>query len=409
MRTQKRHHYLLNIWQSSYPKMPKDTVFGRLSLSESGFGLDYNSGFKEISNWESHKMDGQSILAVDVLIEGDLIAIKNDEVLLLAPNLDNQAFFGTEKKEVLDEFNSFLKLVRRFFESKGFLEIPTPSLVSSPGSEEFLYAFKTELEGVGESKKMFLPTSPEFHLKKALSAGFTHVFEISKCFRNRESGLIHQAEFHMLEFYRAFDDLDAVLEDSLSLINFLIDKLDKKAPKEIKHLTVKELFKKFCGIELSPTSDSSDLLPYFKSQSLDFSSNDSFDDLFFRLFISEIEPNLKEMGLVVIKDYPPSQAALARLNEQGWADRFELYWKGLELANAFHELNDPAEQLRRLHQTNSKRVDNKEEEFPIDEEFIRALKRGMPPSGGIALGLERLFMCLYDLKDIKSTRLFPIT
>ncbi len=126
----------------------------------------------------------------------------------------------------------------------------------------------------------------------------------------------------------------------------------------------------------------------------------------FLIFMEKIESQLPQDELIFVEKYPPYQAALARLTEDGWGDRFEVYWKGLELANAFHELNDPSIQRRRSEEDLQKKKDLHKEAVSLDEEFFQCLEAGMPPSGGIALGVERLFMALFDIKTIKDLRVF---
>jgi elongation factor P--(R)-beta-lysine ligase len=302
----------------------------------------------------------------------------------------------------------FINSIKDFFSSQNFLDFRTPTLVQSPGIEEHIDVFATTFQRGSTQRALYLPTSPEFHLKKALSLGWNQIFEIKDCFRNDEGSEIHQPEFTMLEWYRAYSNLNAIIEDTKNLLQHLSQKILQQKL-EIETKSIANLFEEYLGFALQTTTSKSQLIQLLKSHSISYQNTDSWDDLYFRIFIEKIEPYLgKEKPLIVTK-YPPSQAALARLTEDGWADRFELYWKGIELANAFHELNDPQEQRRRFQITNEKRQMANRQPLPVDDEFIQALDFGLPPSGGIALGVERLFMCFYNISDIAKVRAFPIT
>ncbi|HEX4924840.1 MAG TPA: amino acid--tRNA ligase-related protein, partial [Bdellovibrionales bacterium] len=172
--------------------------------------------------------------------------------------------------------------------------------------------------------------------------------------------------------------------------------------------SVNELFKTHAEIDLTPASTREELAGACRRLGVHFTEDDGFDDLFNRVFLEKIEPELGRSNPVLVTGFPPSQAALSRLNEDGWADRFELYWKGLELANAFHELNDPREQRRRFDEFLAERARLGKPPVPVDAEFLRSLDYGMPPSVGIALGVERLFLALIGELNLAAARAFPI-
>ena len=270
-----------------------------------------------------------------------------------------------QKNPWAEKWTGFLKEVRAQLTSQGLQEVQTPSLVQNPGMEPHLSSFETSWNFGSKKMRMFLPTSPELHLKQLLSSGWTDIFEIKNCFRSEELSKDHEPEFTMLEWYRAFSDLELIKED----LKALIRKFDPDV--------------EFIDMEV--------------------------DDLSAEKVVMEIEEQLPKDKAVFLSGYPASEAALARLREDGKADRFELYWKGIELANAFHELNDPEEQRKRHLADQKYRVENGLQEYRLDENFLGGLEQGMPPSGGIALGLDRLFMALYDVPSIQEMRLFPIT
>jgi lysyl-tRNA synthetase class 2 len=169
-----------------------------------------------------------------------------------------------------------------------------------------------------------------------------------------------------------------------------------------------ELFQTRLGFNLTPATTREELVRLAQGLNISIRDDDSWDDIFFRVFLEKIEGDLGADGPLLVRGYPPSQAALSRIGPDGFADRFEVYWRGLELANAFHELNDPDENEKRFRDDARKKLELGRRSVPVDEELIAGLKTGMPPSGGIALGVERLFMALFDLPTIAEARAFPI-
>lgn len=343
----------------------------------------------------------------EFLHEGDLVAVTSaDEIVLLAPQIGAlpQRHF---QKELLQEWSGFLQSVREFFAQRSFLEVQTPSLVRCPGTEPSLDVFSTLLEYGSRRERLYLPTSPELHLKKALALGAERIFELAPCFRNGEITEKHQPEFLMLEWYRAYSDLRSIKQDVMELVQHTARHLKVAPPSAVRTYSVAELFQDYCDFELKPDTSASELRTLAVKLDVDVESAQSIDDFFFLIFMEKIESVLPKDELIFVEKYPPYQAALARLTEDGWGDRFEAYWKGLELANAFHELNDPHIQRTRAQEDLIKKKDSHKEPVPLDEEFFRCLEAGMPPSGGIALGVERLFMALKDISHIHRLRVFP--
>lgn len=340
------------------------------------------------------------------LQEGDiLVLITESKWLLLAPALKSASrVFPLDTQK---NWNIFLQKVREYFSQKKFLELKTPTLVPCPGTEPSLDVFKTELKIGSHHKTMFLPTSPELHLKKSLAMGAERIFEIAPCFRNGELTERHQPEFLMLEWYRAFSDLNEIKQDVLSLVNFLCQELKITAPKKIKSYTVAELFHLHCEFLLKPETSEEELRALAQQKGVDVRAAESIDDVFFLIFTEKIENQFDPEELVFVEAYPPYQAALARVTPEGWGDRFEFYWRGLELGNAFNELNDPRIQRQRSREDLAKKKTAHKEPVPLDEEFFQLLEAGMPPAGGIAVGLERLFMAMTRTVDLGEIRLFP--
>jgi elongation factor P--(R)-beta-lysine ligase len=388
-----RESFLKTIWKP-YPRMPA--------------GVNLAGRLRKIDKGTVSLVDGEAIPCshlenLEVLRQNDWVALRLEgekvvEITLLAPCLEEPLELSSSQ-EIQQKWFEFLGKVRQYFSDHKFQEVQTPTLVACPGTEPFLDLFSTELKIGSKSKKLYLPTSPEIHLKKLVAAGRGPLFEIRPCFRNGEISEKHQPEFWMLEWYRPFASLEEIQQDCLNLIEFLSG--EKQSSQET---TMAELFQSHLDIKLTPQTTLADL----KKVDAQLEKYELFDDAFFHLFVDKIEEKLSQNLPLFVKNYPPSQAALARLTEDGWGDRFELYWKGFELANAYHELNDPELQEKRLQEDLNKKRQTGREIPSLDTDFIRALRSGMPPTSGIALGLERLFMALYGIKDIRKLRDFPL-
>jgi lysyl-tRNA synthetase class 2 len=269
---------------------------------------------------------------------------------------------------------SVLRALRRWFDEQGYLEVQTPVVVPSPALEEHLHAFRA---GDG-----FLRTSPEFALKKALASGLGRVVEIGPCFRDREAGPWHASEFTMCEWYRVGADLDDGMDEVEELIGVAARALGVPPPGPIPRRTVREVFQAACGVDLA------------RAGALEISGRDEpWDTAFFRRWVTDVEPGL---GTTFVTDWPASQAALARVRDDGAlpvALRFEVYVNGIELANAFHELTDPVELRRRFAESNAARAAAGEEPHPIDHDLVAAVRR-IPRTTGVAMGVDRLVAAL---------------
>lgn len=375
-------------------------VGGRFTWSNRGFTLE-NQGLKvefTIEDLKKSTHDIQDGDIVGVTFTGpqkfqNKISLSKVHLQKLAPALPHDFQFSLSAED-LDSFQKFLSITRQTLQSRGLLPVRSPSFVKQPGYEPTLDPFAVELKFGSKTQQMFLPTSPELAHKKMLAAGWTDIYEIRSCFRNGEVSEQHQPEFTMLEWYRAFTDLRLIQEDVEALFcanNVLI---------AFEETTIAELFNKYLKVDLRPETSASTLLKALEEKGEKPSNDESFDDLFHRAFIQFIEPHIGLDAPTWVKDYPPSQAALARLNEKGWADRMELYWRGFELANGFHELNDPTEQQIRCMKDLATRKVNGKTDLPHDQEFIEALKSGVPPAAGMALGLDRLWAALAGKKNI---------
>lgn len=314
--------------------------------------------------------------------------------------------------------------IRQFFLEQEFTEIETPALVSSPGMEPHLSALElycTLPEG-GRIKK-YLHTSPEYCMKKLLGCGWEKIFQICRVFRDGEVGNHHQIEFTMLEWYRAHADYRKIMEDCEGLVHYLSTKvmgMDEWSYGGAKvgfhlpfeRLSVTQAMRLYGGVDIEKNSDSASLLEEARSQGYHFDPGGTytFDEVFFKVFLEAVEPRLGFPKPAMLYDYPASMAALARLkpDQPIWAERFELYIAGLELGNAFSELNDPEEQRRRFEEEQRLRAKLGKPVYPMDEELLQSLSR-MPPSAGIALGVDRLVMIFCDAQSIQEVLAFPLT
>lgn len=322
-------------------------------------------------------------------------------------------------KEIQIKRSEIIDLIRGFFKQKGFLEMQTPTLVRCAGQEPYLSPMAVSFQDEKNKKyKGFLITSPEYSLKKLLVAGFDKLFELAKVFRGEESfdGL-HNPEFTMLEWYRANSDYKEIMRDTEELIYFLNRKINRSSYLDYQgkkidltlpwpRLSVKEAFLKYSGVNLDKAKNLADFKKQVKNKS--YLSND-WNDIFYSIFLNEIEPNLPKNKPVIIYDYPLPQAALSKRKNKTsfYAERFEVYIGGMEIANAFSELTEAKEQLKRFKEEQALRKRMKKSFIPIDKDFISALELGMPPSGGIALGVERLQMLLLNIKNINDLMPFP--
>ena len=325
--------------------------------------------------------------------------------------------------KLLKQRQQILQSIRNFFDSKGFLEVDTPTLVNSPGMEPTLYAFKTKyFQDNGSSVDLYLPTSPEFHMKRLLSEGSGHIYQICKAFRNKEKGHLHSPEFTILEWYRSDDSYHAIMEDVEQLVHYTAVQLIGKTSifrnaREISlqppwdKKTMQEIWLEYTGIDILSSNSEVTLRNEGKKIGVqNLKDGDSWDILFFKIFLDRIEGNLGWSRPLIVCEYPACMAALARIkpDDPRIALRFEAYIAGTEIGNAFDELTDSKEQLRRFQQSQKEKIINGEEPFPIDYDLIDALQ-GMPPSAGIALGLDRLLMLLLDAKTIQEVSVFPFS
>ena len=291
--------------------------------------------------------------------------------------------------EMLRWRGELLTAIRDFFRQHGFLEVETPVRLPAPALERYIDAIP--------AGDWYLRTSPELHMKRLLGDGVSPIYQMGPCFRAGEQGTRHRPEFTMLEWYRSGVDYLDILADTEALVRHvarvlrthgvpgLAAGMDVEVPWE--RLTVSEAYQRYAGWDPVAAFDA-----------------DRFDlDM-----VNRVEPALPRDRGVVLIDYPAEVAALARRcpADPRVAERWELYLGGLEIANAFSELTDPDEQRRRFETCALERAADGAEVYPLDRAFLAALEKGLPPCGGIALGVDRLLMVLTGTTDIGKVMAF---
>lgn len=304
--------------------------------------------------------------------------------------------------------NAITRAVRAWFDEQGFIEVETAVLQVSPGNETHLHAPRTELISAdGGRRSRYLRTSPEFACKKLLAAGEKRIFEFARVFRDRERGRLHLPEFTMLEWYRANESYDAVMADAVVLVahaaqatgigqfSFQGKIADPFAEPEM--LTVAQAFERFAGIDLLATIDEGEgdraTLAAAAEAKVRITTDDTWSDIFSKILVEYVEPNLGQGRLTLLYEYPLPEAALARAvsSDPRIAERFEIYACGVELANGFGELTDAAEQRRRFILAMDEKQRRYGERYPLDEDFLASVAC-MPEASGVALGFDRLVM-----------------
>jgi lysyl-tRNA synthetase class 2 len=318
------------------------------------------------------------------------------------------------------------RAVRAWFEAAGFTEVETAALQVSPGNEAHLHAFSTAMIGPGGTAgDMHLRTSPEFACKKLLAAGERRIFDFARVWRNRERGALHHPEFTLLEWYRAEESYDQLMADCADLLALAARtsgaqvftwrgrSMDPLAAPE--RLTVAQAFETRAGIDLLASvaadgaTDRETLAAAARAAGVRVADDDTWADIFSRVIVERVEPTLGIGRPTILFEYPTPEAALARPTpgDQRTAERFELYACGVELANAFGELTDPAEQRRRFEaeMAEMRRVYGKD--YPLDEDFLAALAQ-MPAASGAALGFDRLAMLTAGASHIEQVIWTPV-
>lgn len=322
--------------------------------------------------------------------------------------------------------NRITAATRAFFAARGFEEVETAALQVSPGNEAHLHGFKTEIEVLGgPAETLYLHTSPEFACKKLLAAGEDRIFSLGKVWRNRERGPLHHPEFTMLEWYRAGEPYQQLMADCAELVALAAETCGARrfafrgveidpfaAPEKI---TVAQAFQRFAGVDLLASvsaggdTDREQLAAQARAAGVRVAEDDAWADIFSRLIVEKVEPRLGHERLTLLYEYPTAEAALARraAHDPRVAERFELYACGVELANAFGELTDPAEQRRRFEAEMDEKARVYGERYPLDEDLLAALAH-MPAASGAALGFDRLALLATGASHIEQVIWTPV-
>jgi lysyl-tRNA synthetase class 2 len=315
--------------------------------------------------------------------------------------------------------------LRAWFSARDFIEVETAVLQVSPGNETHLHAFATELIGPGgERRPLYLRTSPEFACKKLLAAGETRIFDFARVFRNRERGALHHPEFTMLEWYRANESYETLMDDCAALMgeaaraagtnefSFRGKSIDPLAAPE--RVTVAQAFERHAEIDLLATvsaeqGDRNALAAAAAKAGVAIGADDNWGDIFSRILAERVEPHLGIGRATLLYEYPLPLAALARPKpgSSKVAERFELYACGVELGNAFGELTDVTEQRTRFAAAMHEKQRIYGEPYPVDEDFLAALGQ-MPQASGIALGFDRLVMLATGAQRIEQAIWTPV-
>lgn len=296
-----------------------------------------------------------------------------------------------------------LKQVRRFFDERGFFEVETPVLSRDTVVDRHLDPLSVTLfadvrqPGVGE--KLWLQTSPEFGMKRLLAAGAKAIYQITRAFRGGEIGALHNAEFTMVEWYRVGDDYEAGMRLLAELASEIF------GGGEVERLTFREAFVRYAGIDPDGELDVEAL-----GRLEACPTNADRDVILDYLHTTRVEPMLGRERPTILYDYPASQSALARVREgePPVAERFELYYRGVELANGYHELLDPAVLRQRNRENNKLRAADGKYTLPEGSRLLDAMEQGLPACSGCALGFDRLVMVATGAKTVQEVIAFPV-
>lgn len=309
-----------------------------------------------------------------------------------------------------------IRLIREFFWSKDFVETDTPLAVRFPGQEPYLNPMPITIhDPSGKEEKFYLHTSPEYALKKLLCVGWTKIFEICKCFRDvEEFGGTHNPEFTMIEWYRAPGTYQDFMDDMENLFKYVGEKLGirtmKYKDREVQiftdwdRMTMKSVWQKFINVDLDKCLTLSEMIVVAKDRGYGVGGADRYEDIFFKIFLNEIEPKLGLERPLFIYDYPAQMTSLSKRCDYSplYGERVECYIGGLELCNGYGELIDAQEQKKRLEEDRKIRQELGKETWLVDEDFIAALHSGMAEAGGIALGVDRMVLLFTGARDINE-------
>ena len=408
----------------------------QLYIGRDDIGVDVYKMFKQLDIGDFMGVSGEMMTTRT----GEK-TLKVHELTLLSKNIrplpnvkekDGQLFDGFEDKEQRyrkryldlivnpDVKETFVKRaniyrsIRSFFEKSDYLEVETPILQPLYGGAS-ARPFKTHHNALDID--LFLRIADELYLKRLIIGGFEKVFEFSRNFRNEGMDRTHNPEFTAIEWYEAYVDYYYLMDQVESLFKHLANDLGQSTfefndhsidlTKPFDKATMAELVQQYAEVDLS-TADTGELLKVCREKSIDAASDSNYGQLLDALFDELVQPNLIHPTFVT--EYPKAISPLAKSKRESdgtFVERFELFIAGYEFANAFTELNDPIDQRERLESQAALRAAGDEEAQPVDEDFLQAMEYGMPPTGGVGIGLDRLIMLLTGNRSIRDVLLFP--
>lgn len=322
-------------------------------------------------------------------------------------NLQNEALSWKPSASIqnLIKRAKIIAEIRQFFTDRGVLEVETPAMSEFSVTDVHLSTFHTQFLSpfASQAKTLYLMTSPEYHMKRLLASGSGPIFQLCRVFRNEEAGSRHNPEFTMLEWYRPFFDMYRLINEVDDLLQQILD----CEPAE--SYSYQFVFQTYVGLDpLSATK--AQLLAKAREHGLQCDENEHRDTLLQFLFSEVVEANIGRERPTAVYHFPASQAALAQISSEDHrvAERFEFYYKGLELANGFHELSDAKEQLRRFELDNQQRRAMGLQPQALDQRFLAALQAGIPHCSGVALGVDRLLMIAMNAECIDEVMAFGV-
>jgi len=333
---------------------------------------------------------------------------------------DDDSFRSFASLETLQKRAKTLAEIRSFFHQRHYWEVETPLLSNESVIDEHLEPFCVPMNG-SSSTNRYLQTSPELAMKRLLASGADRIYQICKAFRKEEQGTLHNSEFTMLEWYACGETDQQQIDFTEKLIQHLFAQTKIVLPARFMRFTYEEAFRETLGVSILDL-DVNQLQELARSHHISFATSNnegnpapelaeqSERDNWLNLLLSEkVEPFFKKQQAVFLYNYPASQAALAKLSDADprIAKRFELYLNGIEICNGYDELIDANELESRCREQNRLRLENGSQALPQPKRFLAAMKSGLPPCSGVALGIDRLVMLLLDCKSIKEVLTFP--
>ncbi|MCB1180893.1 MAG: EF-P lysine aminoacylase GenX [Chlamydiia bacterium] len=295
----------------------------------------------------------------------------------------------------LEDRARMLGRARDFFFERDILEVDTPILSKRASVDAHIDL----IEAVALGERCFLHSSPEYGMKRLLSMGMGDIYQLSHVFRDEEMGSHHNPEFMMAEWYRIGFTFEEMIQETAEFCALFLN-----IEPTFDFLTYNQAFLKYCGFNPKEMTKER-LLSYLKERGISIPSEASREELLHLCLTFLVEPHLGKMQLLALTDYPSSEAALARtrtVENEEVAMRFELYFRGVELANGYHELTDANEQKKRFLEENQERLDLGKKAFPFDTEFLEALRKGLPDCCGVAVGIDRLMMLRHRASTLEE-------